>query len=377
MAIFLSLLHQSQIFILGEYDKACELYKDALGASLEKVDDSSAAANLVFQNNYANVLMQLGKFEEAVDAYEEVLQAKKLILGASDTALTGLLVRSYLRRHDFFFIVALIKFRFQFNLGSLYLKMNNTSKALEHYEKARAIRMKNLGPEHEDVLTVYSQIGNVYCSMGKYTKAHEIFRNVIRTRHSTLGVHHEKTQFSMANFAFVLYKMNFFDLALSLYQEVLEAAKNGGDLEIQANVYHAIGNIYTKKHEYPNAVRNYYASLERKRQTLKQDNRSVARTLRNLGLIHTRQKLYEEAELRLVEALEIMKNISDPLDPQIGDTMIDLGKVYMKTSKFREAREYFLKSKQLFEDANLPEEHIYVKQVESYLSRIEKYIPHQ
>jgi len=88
-------LHQSHIFILGEYDKACELYKDALGASLEKVDDSSAAANLVFQNNYANVLMQLGKFEEAVDAYEEVLQAKKLILGASDTALTGLLVRSY------------------------------------------------------------------------------------------------------------------------------------------------------------------------------------------------------------------------------------------------------------------------------------------
>ena len=185
----------------------------------------------------------------------------------------------------------------QYNLGTVYLKVGNTSKALENYEKARAIRTKNLGREHEEVLTVYSQIGNVYCGMGKYTKAHEIFRYVLKMRHEAFGINNEHTLNSMMNQAFVLYKMGHFDLALSLYEEVLESVKYDDDWEYLGAVYHAMGNVYTKKHDYANAIKVYTDSLELKRKVFKYENKAVSRTLHNLGLVYSKVKKYNEAEI--------------------------------------------------------------------------------
>ena len=250
--------------------------------------------------------------------------------------------------------------------------MGNTSKALENYEKARAIRTKTLGREHEDVLTVYGQIGNVYCSIGKYTKAHEIFRYVLKMRHEKFGINNEHTLNPMMNQAFVLYKMGHFDLALSLYEEVLESVKYDGDWEYQAAVYHSMGNVYAKRHDYVNGEKFYIEALELKRKAFKNESKTVSRTLHNLGLVYSKMKKYDEAEISMEEAMFINMKVLKSLHPDIGKLMIDLGKVHQKKSQYSKAKQYFNDAKQLFLDANLPEDHVYVKIVDVYIEGIEK-----
>lgn len=68
---------------------------------VEVKDDDSARTSTTytaFQNNYANVLIQKGAFDEAVKLYEEALKNKSTFVGNSDLRITGLLVSRYFIR---------------------------------------------------------------------------------------------------------------------------------------------------------------------------------------------------------------------------------------------------------------------------------------
>ena len=48
------------------------------------------------------------------------------------------------------------------NIGGVHDKKGEYDKALEHYQKALAIQLKQLGPEHPSVATSYNNIGAVH-----------------------------------------------------------------------------------------------------------------------------------------------------------------------------------------------------------------------
>lgn len=206
--------------------------------------------------------------------------------------------------------------------------------------------------------------------MGKYKTAHQIFRYILKNRHENLGIFNENTLHSMTNQAFVLYKLGHLDLALCLYQEVLN--KTDEDWDLQGSVYHSMGNVYTKKREFNNAIKVYTESMNLKRKLFKYEHRSVARSLHNMGMVYCNQKKYDEAEISLNEALFINKKVLKSHHPDIGKAMLDLGRVHMKKSEYAKAKQYFTDAKQLFLVANLPESHVFVKSVDSNLVFIEK-----
>ena len=48
------------------------------------------------------------------------------------------------------------------NIGLVHHNKGEYDKALEHYKKALAIDLKQLGPEHPDLASTYGNIGNVH-----------------------------------------------------------------------------------------------------------------------------------------------------------------------------------------------------------------------
>ena len=53
------------------------------------------------------------------------------------------------------------------NIGSVHDNKGEYDKALEHYQKALAIQLKQLGPEHPYVARSYNNIGAVHDKQGR------------------------------------------------------------------------------------------------------------------------------------------------------------------------------------------------------------------
>jgi tetratricopeptide (TPR) repeat protein len=67
-------------------------------------------------------------------------------------------------------------------------------KALEHYQKSLAIRLKQLGPEHPDVAISYNNIGAAHYAKKDLAKAKEYWENAYEIFLKKLGPNHPNTK---------------------------------------------------------------------------------------------------------------------------------------------------------------------------------------
>jgi len=61
------------------------------------------------------------------------------------------------------------------NVGNVYNEKGEYDQALESYQKALAIWLKKLGPDHPSVATSYNNIGSVYQRTGEHDQALECY----------------------------------------------------------------------------------------------------------------------------------------------------------------------------------------------------------
>ena len=62
------------------------------------------------------------------------------------------------------------------NIGGFHAAKGKLDKALEFHQKALAIRLKQLGPDHPDVALSYNNIGGVHLTKGELDKALEFYQ---------------------------------------------------------------------------------------------------------------------------------------------------------------------------------------------------------
>ncbi|CAF4712581.1 unnamed protein product, partial [Rotaria socialis] len=90
----------------------------------------------------------------------------------------------------------------------------------------------------------------------------------------------------------LMLKVGHFDQAEELYNELLEKASNDSD---RAFIYHMLGMMKNNQGGYQQAVTFYEKSLEIKRQTLPEDDVSLAPTYGNIGLVYDNMGEYSKA----------------------------------------------------------------------------------
>ena len=72
----------------------------------------------------------------------------------------------------------------------MHHKKGEHDKALEHYQKALAIILKQLGPKHPSVATSYNNIGMGHDNEGEYDKALEYYKKSLAIELKQLGPEH-------------------------------------------------------------------------------------------------------------------------------------------------------------------------------------------
>ncbi len=135
--------------------------------------------------------------------------------------------------------------------GGLY----QYGKALEHYQKALAIDLKQLGPDHPDVASSYNNIGAVHLSKGEYDHALENFQKAITIDLKTKQAEHPDVASSYNNIGLVHESKGEYDKALEYYRKalVINLKQLGADHPAAGKCYWSIGVVWKAKKDLPKA----------------------------------------------------------------------------------------------------------------------------
>jgi tetratricopeptide (TPR) repeat protein len=154
----------------GRYDEAIEQYEEAL-RTYEKTLGKEHSYYAINLNNLANIYYAQGRYDEAIEKYEESLRIVEKAIGKEhpDYA-TGLN-----------------------NLALVYKTQGRYDEAIEKYEEALRIGERTIGREHPDYAKRLNNLASVYQARGELEQAEKLYEQAREIREKTLGKLHPDT----------------------------------------------------------------------------------------------------------------------------------------------------------------------------------------
>ena len=155
---------------VGRTEEAITLYEQVLTDSIRVLGEDHPNT-LTSHNNLAGAYRAAGRLTEAITLYEQVLTDSIRVLGKDhpDT-LTS-----------------------RNNLAGAYESAGRLTEAITLYEQVLTDRIRVLGEDHPDTLTSHNNLAGTYASAGRLTEAITHFEQVLTDRIRVLGEDHPRT----------------------------------------------------------------------------------------------------------------------------------------------------------------------------------------
>ena len=341
--------------------KASEYYVKGLGL-LRDGAEGSTEQQLRALHHYGDVLQVLGKNDEALDAFNEMLvRAYRLNLkskGGAAHARIGRLYRDTGRLDDAqqHLESALALFEDSNDergiastvddVGKLYWLRGNYPKALEYTQRSLTMRRK-LGDRRSIALSL-NNLGLVYQDSGQFKLALVAFEQALRIRREIgdlVGV-----SISLNNLGTVAQDQRDDQQALTLFLEAHEVAKETGDRNRLALVLTNLGETYNRLGDPTKAIHHLKQAEEIADEL--GDKMGLAEAVRGLGKAYLAQREYTKARECTARAVEIFRAIQSKV--QLGVALRSLGEVMAAGSAGGDdlltARAHLLQSIWIFEE---------------------------
>jgi tetratricopeptide (TPR) repeat protein len=341
--------------------KASEYYIKGLGL-LRDGAEGSTEQQLRALHHYGDVLQVLGKNDEALDAFNEMLvRAYRLNLkskGGAAHARIGRLYRDTGRLDDaqVHLESALALFEDSSDdrgiastvddVGKLYWLRGNYPKALEYTQRSLTMRRK-LGDRRSIALSL-NNLGLVYQDSGQFKLALDAFEQALRIRREIgdlVGV-----SISLNNLGTVAQDQRDDQQALTLFLEAHEVAKETGDRNRLALVLTNLGETYNRLGDPAKAVHHLKQAEEIADEL--GDKMGLAEAVRGLGKAYLAQREYTKARECTARAVEIFREVQSKV--QLGVALRSLGEVMAAGSAGGDdlltARAHLLQSIWIFEE---------------------------
>jgi tetratricopeptide (TPR) repeat protein len=304
----------------GKYEEALQAYQEVYEIR-KRVLGSKHLDTLTTRNNMAGVLYKQGKYEEALQAYQEVYDIWKNVLGP---------------KHPFTLTT----------LNNMARVLDNQGKyeeALQAYQEVYEMGKRVLDPEHPDTLTTQDNIGGVLDNQGKYEEALQAYQEVYEIRKRVLGPEHPDTLTTRNNTAGVLSKQRKYEEALQAYQEVYEIRKrvlrpeHPSTLITRGNM----AGVLSKQGKYEEALQAYQEIYEMEKLVLGPEHPSTLTTRNNMAGVFDNQEKYEEALQAYQEVHDIWKHVLGKDHPYTLTTWNNMAGVLHNQGKYEKALQAF------------------------------------
>lgn len=300
----------AQVFPQGSVEQRIDsLVANADYASALKLIRSQTTSP-VLANKEAEVLMALGKLEEA----EKVLSQITISSNPYNKAITDS------------------------NLGFLYLLKGRSDRALEKLQQASDEFKVSGKAATKEAARCLSNLSLVYWSTGKFNQAEENGQAALQLRQSIFGNESEEAAASLNDLGLV-YGQTDIDKALTYYEQALAVYEklHQKDHPKIAIAKTNIGLMYLKSELYGDAVNNFENAQSIWRKIYPDGHPNEALALANLGLTY-KQMHDPKASLGYYEkALAIYKKSYGEKHPDIAAVYNQTGSIKLEENRFQEA----------------------------------------
>ncbi|KAJ7383706.1 hypothetical protein OS493_026236 [Desmophyllum pertusum] len=123
------------------------------------------------------------------------------------------------------------------NLGTVHSDLGNLGQAKECHDRALAIRLEKLGPEHVDVASTYNKLGTVHSDLGNLGQPKECHDRALAIRLEKLGPEHVDVAMTWAKLG---QAKEYHDRALAIRLEKL----GPGHVDV-ATTYSNLGTVHS------------------------------------------------------------------------------------------------------------------------------------
>lgn len=223
------------------------------------------------------------------------------------------------------------------NTADSLLKLGIISDTLGNYEKAKqyligalTILEERLGPGHEDVAVVLTNLANVYFEQDQPSQSEKHHIRALQIRLNVLGEDHPSVAQSMYNLAVLYDDLEQYSKAQDLYEASIEIWNQtlGPVHPYIANALNNLANVYVALGDNSVAIELHRHSLSIRRQLYGNQHAEVARSLINLGALHVKESHYKQATPLYIEAVDIAEGIFGPNHPQVAMLLYSLANIY-------------------------------------------------
>jgi tetratricopeptide (TPR) repeat protein len=342
--------------------KAADYYKRGLelAAGGAEID---VAARITALHHYGDVLQLLGRNDEALVAFREMLAVSyRLDMRTRGGAAHGRIGRLYRDTGRLDKASQHLSAAFRLfeqagdergiastvdDIGKLHWLKGDYEKALEHTQRALGMR-RRLGDRRSIALSL-NNMGLVYQDSGRYKEALDAFEQALVIRREIgdlVGV-----AISLNNLGTVAQDQHDDRKAFELFREAYEVAKETGDRNRIALVLTNLGETLNRLGDTPRAI-TYLKQAEDLADELG-DKLGLAEAVRGLGKAYLAQGQTTKARECTQRAVEIFTEIQGKV--QLGIALRSLGEVCAAGSAggegIRLAREHLDRSIKIFEEA--------------------------
>ena len=193
------------------------------------------------------------------------------------------------------------------NLGLAYRSNGDYDRAIEYYQKALKIDLKQLGPDHPNVATRYNNLGVAFDNKGDHDRAIEYYQKSLKIGMKQLGPDHPDVAIGYNNIGLVYKRKGDYDRAIKYYKKALkiDLKQLGSNHPRVAIKYNNLGRAYAGNGDYDRAIKYYRKALKIDLKQLGHDHPNVAIRYGNLGSAYQRKGNYNIALEYYNKALKI------------------------------------------------------------------------
>jgi len=255
---------------LGNYCEAEKNFRRQLNILCQTNEDFSI---LCTSNNLAKVLEKFGKFNEALEMFQDAISKGTRILR----------LKPYYR--------ALLIC----NIGGVYHSLGNYSKALDYCTQALEIGEKKVGLRSPQLVPILYTIGRIYLSIGESQGSLDQFRRILQLIEKSMGLDHPYISVIMHYIGMVYYSQGNYEEAIKYLYRWLEKLERllGPSHPILALRIYEIGKVHQAQKDLPRALRYYNWALKIREQKMGEDDIYSGRILLDICEIESNDGIDE------------------------------------------------------------------------------------
>ncbi|KAF8217385.1 hypothetical protein K438DRAFT_1701902 [Mycena galopus ATCC 62051] len=235
---------------------------------------------------------------------------------------------------------ATIKSMFQDKYARIYFDSGKFKEAESLEAIVLEKQKQLLGADHPDTLEAMANLASTYCQLGRYREAEPLDGTVLEKQKQLLGADHPDTLEAMANLASTYRQLGRYREAEPLDGTVLEKQKQllGADHPDTLEAMTNLAATYRQLGRYQEAEPLDGTVLEKRKQLLGADHPDTLWAMANLAATYRKLGRYQEAEPLDGTVLEKRKQLLGADHPDTLSAMANLAVTYGHLGRYREAK---------------------------------------